>query len=182
VFAYCYAAERRIATTLVFGPGFLVASYPWLIPPSNFRAEVESADRRRSRRILGRRQEWTPTTGWFFVRLLWSYIHPLRTKLAGPQDEVVQVFAEDASRFRELLTTTKADDRPPGSRLRRYVLFEDDDPDWPGLVVRATATDSYVAARVSTVPLAKSISDRLNRVAEASARKPRSWGSWWRFF
>jgi hypothetical protein len=132
--------------------------------------------------LLGRRVEWTQATGRFHVRPLWSYVGRLRTDLLSPQGEVVQVFADNAARFRDLLDSPEAYASLPTPRLERYLVFADSDYNWPGLVVRVAAVDSHVVARVTTVSLAKSLADTLNRIEDEEARKPKSWGYWWRAF
>jgi hypothetical protein len=136
----------------------------------------------RSRRFLGRRIEWTPSTGGFYVRPVWSYIPYFRADIPAPDGGVVQVSTDDAGCVRELLESPEQTADLSTPRLDRYRVFADDDADWPGLLLSVTGVGSSVVARVTNVALAKSIADALNRIEDAKARRPRTWGYWWRGF
>jgi hypothetical protein len=138
-------------------------------------------EKSRSRRFLGRRIEWTPATGGFYVRPVWSYLPYFKADLPAPDGGFVQVSTDDADRFKEVLEDLEPADLP-AARRDRYRVFADGDADWPGLLLRVTGAGSYVVARVTSIALAESIADALNRIEDAKARRPKTWGYWWRYF
>jgi hypothetical protein len=127
---------------------------------------------------VGRRIKIAGSGGGFHARPLWTRFW--KRELVGPAGERIQVEAGRAPKLESILREPDGVAALPEASVRRFEVYEDDDPDWPGLILRVSGIDTSVVARVSTVALARRLADLLNRLAAEDARRPRSARYWFR--
>jgi hypothetical protein len=117
-----------------------------------------------------------PSGAGFYTRPLWMRFS--KRELEGPHGERILVEARETAKLEAVLAAPERFAALPTPGLRRYEIFEDDDPSWPGVVLRVSGTETRAIARVSTVELAHRLADLLDRLEDEEARRPKSVNHW----
>ncbi len=110
-------------------------------------------------------------------RPLWTRVAWLRRRI-DDEGAVIEVERALEALVQRALAERRRLVQLPLPPYNPFEVVTDDDPEWPGLIARVTATYVRIVGRVSDLQTATRLVDVLNRALGEDARRPRTARFW----